>query len=456
MESFLHVIADRARDAEGRGRQAEFLAWCNSRAIDSARVTLTDSADEGCGLVASKPLAADEAIISVPLSAALMAGVNGPLADVFMQLEPTHALALALTSATSAGDGGDVLDPWTAYWPPAAVGGWGFTDAEWASLAWCAEAETLHSAQEAAARKAFDEVITPHFGARVGGAPDEIASSGGAGLAPSWARFKWALSMVSSRAASLNVSGDSRLAIIPLVDLLNHRMTPSAYLAFDAEGAGGAGAFVVRAYAPLAAGATLTICYGDKENADLLVSYGFAQRRNPFDTASVRVEVPADHLLIATSSFRAFAPQGALRVFDAAARGGIVMGALEWHWDDSMYDERPVDVDESLVLHPALTQPLSFVVALACAKEMGLMAAFGGSGWAAGRLDAELLDQTSPEVVEAIHAACAATLHALPPEGTGDRQSPLRVALEARRALLAATVAAFEAAGARGASTVDE
>ena len=167
-----------------------------------------------------------------------------------------------------------------------------------------------------------------------------------------------------ARAADNLLCGYDRLAIVPLVDMMNHRVTPSAYLSYDAA----ARAIVVKAYIALEAGAAVSICYGEKENAELLASYGFALARNPADTASVRVEVAADHPLAADAggSLRSFLPQGLGAIL---ANGGRCVGAVRWDPDRAdAYDDRLVDVDDALVLRPDVhSGELPLVAALSLA-----------------------------------------------------------------------------------------
>ena len=82
---------------------------------------------------------------------------------------------------------------------------------------------------------------------------------------------------------------------------LSHRVTPTACLTYDpasggtaADGGESRGAFVVRTVGPVRKGEALSICYGTKENAELLVAYGFALRPNPSDTSGLRVGGPPD------------------------------------------------------------------------------------------------------------------------------------------------------------------
>ena len=193
-------------------------------------------------------------------------------------------------------------------------------------------------------------------------------------------------------------------------------------------------AFVVKAYEPIAAGGALTICYGTKENAHLLVSYGFAQRVNPYDTASVRVQWPGDHIMSTAS--RQLWPMGLWERVSGAAQGGVVTEGLEWEWDDSMFDERPVDVDDALVLLPRATGDLALILKLARVKTEGELIATVMMG-------ANTMACIATEA-EAIRLACATTLAALPdavpsaPTLAVEARGPIAMALQARRALLQA------------------
>ena len=433
----LQSIADMIADLEDEQLTTfeAFVGWCKRAGIDTAAVDGSSSASEGGGLVAARAIGADDTILAVPLDVSLEVDVKrphlAPHAALLAALEPTHALALAVCLSTAADAD---LAPWLALWPQTAVGAWGWRAAEWEAVAWCDEAAELHVPLRGAAQAAYDDKIAPHFAER-----DSAC--------PTWDRFEWALSMVSSRAAANVLSGDDRLAIVPMVDMMNHRVTPSAYLSYDAA----ARAIVVKAYVALEAGAAVSICYGEKENAELLASYGFALARNPADTASVRVEVAADHPLAADAggSLRSFLPQGLGAIL---ANGGRCVGAVRWDpdWADA-YDDRPVDVDDALVLRPDVhSGELPLVAALSLATTdtavIGALGALAAGGAALGARE---------DVREAMGAALRAALAKLPSEqpavDVGDAPGNLAafaVALEARRALLRAAADAQTAADA--------
>ena len=231
-------------------------------------------------------------------------------------------------------------------------------------MAWCDEAAELHVPLRGAAQAAYDDE-SPHFAERDSACRAQGSPSG---------RYRWCVG-----AAPNVLGGDDRLAIVPMVDMMNHRVTPSAYLSYDAA----ARAIVVKAYVALEAGAAVSICYGEKENAELLASYGFALARNPADTAGVRVEVAADHPLAADAggSLRSFLPQGLGAIL---ANGGRCVGAVRWDpdWADA-YDDRPVDVDDALVLRPDVhSGELPLVAALSLATtDTAVIGALGALAW---------------------------------------------------------------------------
>ena len=426
-----------ALDATLQAEKMSFEAWCAKSDIDSSSVALTHSAHEDYGLEAARDLEANAPVITVPLEAAIMQ--KGAETG---SLEPTHALALAVCLATQAGPD---LTPWISLWPSTPVGGWGYGSEDWASLAWCPEAEALHSGQMQAARQAYDEAIAPHMPA-----------------CPSWERFVWALSMVASRAAGVNMSGvsaaggqvqaDRRLAIIPLVDLLNHRVTPTACLTYDpasggtaADGGESRGAFVVRTVGPVRKGEALSICYGTKENAELLVAYGFALARNPSDTAGLRVPIAPDDPLRMLKVQTV--PRPVAEVYQSCEQGKAMLGALAWRLLDDERDAEGRPVDESAVrLEPVADPSLELLVGVAAAASMGEM------------MSAMMAGKGAPHATwPIVQRACAEELAALPKvEGVGD--AGVRAALQARRSLLeaAAAMAAREAESGGGAGDEEE
>ena len=74
-------------------------------------------------------------------------------------------------------------------------------------------------------------------------------------------------------------SGPMEMALMPMLDALNHASTASVSCSFDAE----ADAFVLSSDAPLAQGEQAVLSYGEKGNDELLQLFGFVEEANPHD-----------------------------------------------------------------------------------------------------------------------------------------------------------------------------
>mmetsp|Transcript_7694 Transcript_7694/g.8472 ORF Transcript_7694/g.8472 Transcript_7694/m.8472 type:complete len:614 (+) Transcript_7694:67-1908(+) len=106
----------------------------------------------------------------------------------------------------------------------------------------------------------------------------------------------WAFTMLFSRAIRLrNVKKGETLAMVPYADLINHSPYSQAYL--DARETGdwlfktGEEEVVLYADRGYRKMEQIYISYGPKSNADLLLLYGFALERNPFNSVDVTVSI---------------------------------------------------------------------------------------------------------------------------------------------------------------------
>jgi protein-histidine N-methyltransferase len=100
----------------------------------------------------------------------------------------------------------------------------------------------------------------------------------------------WARLVVISRNFGLTIDGAQTRALVPLADLLDHRMPRETEWAY-AEDAGG---FSMTARGPFARGAPVHACYGAKSNGRFLLNYGFALPDNEDDETTLDLAVPAD------------------------------------------------------------------------------------------------------------------------------------------------------------------
>lgn len=108
--------------------------------------------------------------------------------------------------------------------------------------------------------------------------------------------WEWAFTMLFSRAIRLrNMKQGETLAMVPYADLINHSPYSGAYL--DARETGdwlfktGEEEVVLYADRGYRRMEQIYISYGPKSNADLLLLYGFALERNPFNSVDVTVSI---------------------------------------------------------------------------------------------------------------------------------------------------------------------
>lgn len=108
--------------------------------------------------------------------------------------------------------------------------------------------------------------------------------------------WEWAFTMLFSRAIRLrNMKQGETLAMVPYADLINHSPYSGAYL--DARETGdwlfktGDEEVVLYADRGYRRMEQIYISYGPKSNADLLLLYGFALERNPFNSVDVTVSI---------------------------------------------------------------------------------------------------------------------------------------------------------------------
>ncbi len=108
--------------------------------------------------------------------------------------------------------------------------------------------------------------------------------------------WEWAFTNLFSRAIRLrNMKEGETLAMVPYADLINHSPYSGAYL--DARETGdwlfktGGEEVILYADRGYRKMEQIYISYGPKSNADLLLLYGFALERNPFNSVDVTVSI---------------------------------------------------------------------------------------------------------------------------------------------------------------------
>lgn len=110
--------------------------------------------------------------------------------------------------------------------------------------------------------------------------------------------WEWAFTMLFSRAIRLrNLKDGEALAMVPYADLINHSAFSRAYI--DARETGdwlfktGEEEVILYADRGYRKMEQIYISYGPKSNADLLLLYGFALERNPYNSVDVTVSIAA-------------------------------------------------------------------------------------------------------------------------------------------------------------------
>lgn len=337
-----------------------FLAWCEAAGVEMApEVSVQPIDGAGLGLVVGAcSLASGSLVVRVPLDAAVSVagqsreggGIEPSLAPLVGGLDRANALALLICVRTDAEDcGRGELGPWAALWPEDAEGGWGITGAI-NEINWWPELSQIHGEQEAAAHRAFTGTVLPAF----------QASTGGQGLTsqpPTWERFKWACSVVSSRAVAVEMWGETQPTLVPLLDLLNHRPSGEASCAISFIHDSTGDAFVVRTTRGVAASEELSISYGRKDNAELLAGYGFCLRDNPHDSLLLRVPMGASAGDPMAAQRLALLPRGVGSRNHGIASAGCAGGddgSPEWAWGSISWETGGAeDADGSEVGPPA-------------------------------------------------------------------------------------------------------
>ncbi|KAI9029154.1 hypothetical protein DFJ74DRAFT_702977 [Hyaloraphidium curvatum] len=122
----------------------------------------------------------------------------------------------------------------------------------------------------------------------------------------------WGMSAASSRAFSFRLAGqdgdDPRTArrMLPLVDMMDHSGEPTCAVALSDD----LDAVEVRAERDVVEGGELTIKYGDLDNGNFLLDYGFVVDGNPHDSVELRGDLDALSLAADLTGVRV-APGGA-------------------------------------------------------------------------------------------------------------------------------------------------
>mmetsp|Transcript_31083 Transcript_31083/g.68533 ORF Transcript_31083/g.68533 Transcript_31083/m.68533 type:complete len:569 (-) Transcript_31083:213-1919(-) len=249
--------------------------------------TMDDGEICGRGLLAREPMGEGELMMTIPLDLCLTRAVAqttfGPAA-IPDYMDEYIAIAILLMSERLKGPGSlwkpyfDVLpDPAEVY--PSYI----WTEAE---LDMLKGSPTYFSSKSLRAKleREFSELQEGTFSRYKDVMPSDKFT---------FELFLWAFVMLLSRAARLSskINGEE-LALVPYADLMNHNPYSNTYI--DAQRSGmplisREEEVAVYADRPYKKFEQVFINYGEKGNADLLLLYGFALDRNPFDAVDISV-----------------------------------------------------------------------------------------------------------------------------------------------------------------------
>jgi len=312
----------------------------------------TDGGTGGLGVYARAAAASGDVILRAPLRGCLTLanprlregaetmGLLCELARHGAQCKLAAMVAIEMTRRSIA------FAAWLERWPRPIEGslGWRAGGEEWRRLAaglGDRSVRVLHEQHLAMASRAWTEVIEPSVsraaaGGESTGEPDAVGSL-------TWERWLYALSMVLSRALDLRVNDESELAIVPLIDMLNHTRSSadSCHVRFDPS----AQAFELVASVPITEGAELKICYGAKGNEELLACYGFALGENGADRLGLALPFGRpDEPQILTMHRMAMLPSPVVKVINLReVEGSGRVATLEVHWDEQRKEARLAD-----------------------------------------------------------------------------------------------------------------
>ncbi|AEO65160.1 b3621fe5-76f2-4528-af2b-83d8d1ad461d [Thermothielavioides terrestris] len=244
----------------------ELLRWAQDRGVEIHGIAPREIPGKGVGMVATKPLKANERLLHVPTSALRSLETIRPKVKKALPADTrVHALLaadLALDKPTT-----KKYAPWNAIVPSAA------DLATALPLAW--SSPVLHNYLPPPAR-ALLRAQQAKF------ARDWAAVSAAfPALAPDAFRHAWLLTNTRTfyheTARTARLPHDDRMVLQPVADLFNHAADGGCEVAFTPA------SFAITADRAYAEGEEVLICYGRHSNDFLLVEYGFVLEQNRWD-----------------------------------------------------------------------------------------------------------------------------------------------------------------------------
>eukprot|EP00753_Platysulcus_tardus_P014087 PLAT4031.1.p1 GENE.PLAT4031.1~~PLAT4031.1.p1 ORF type:complete len:523 (-),score=203.98 PLAT4031.1:34-1602(-) len=272
------------KEEEGGDRWAEFSTWLSEKggiSLEEAGLRIGDAGDAGSGLFATRAFASGEQFVTVP--ARLMISTETALADSalgplirnskFLQSAPSVTLALHLAAESSRGE--------ASYWAPYLA----TLPATYNTVLYYTADELLMLSGSPAYPRALavlcttvhEYVLLYKLLLKTDGvmAPEQFT----------WSKFAWAMSAAMTRQNRVPVKSvnENALALVPLWDMCNHAegdMTTGYDMETDM--------LTSSTMTAVEEGEQLTIYYGNRSNADLLLFSGFTVVGNKCDKMEMR------------------------------------------------------------------------------------------------------------------------------------------------------------------------
>lgn len=257
---------------ERRAAVERLLAWARAKGARWDGIAFVVDESGSARGVATRSLAVGESILTLPralmiIDDELEDSTTGPL-SLGDEPHPRDALATWLPLEAR-----EPMSPWRAYLEalPVQLGGLPmFHDAD--DLA-----ELDGTAAHALATDTRRDIVSTYD--RL---PPELRTR------LSLADFAWGRAIVMSRAFHAPGTFEHRVALLPLVDIFNHRRddTGWSYSPYD-------GNLVVRTERAIEAGDEVCFSYGNRSNSHLLVHFGFTLADNTANEASLVFDLPS-------------------------------------------------------------------------------------------------------------------------------------------------------------------
>lgn len=249
------------------------LAWARAAGASWDGIDFQVDASGDASVVARRSLSSGEAILTVPRSLMIVddelaASATGELALGWPEPDPPDRLAAWLPLEAR-----EPASRWRAY-----------LDALPVPLAELPMFRDEHDLAALAGTAAY--AIAAEKNRDVHAAYGRLSPDLRARL--SLADFAWGHALVMSRGFHAPGSLEHRVALIPLVEMFNHRLGDTTWSYDPLDG------FVVRTERAFAAGDEVHFPYGVRSNTHLVVQFGFALHGNPAEEAGLLFDRAAD------------------------------------------------------------------------------------------------------------------------------------------------------------------